>query len=403
MVEKFLPQGLKNKLKLILAWKRLRLARKSGICNLSFPVSGKVKVLFYDLTGLSYGGTQKSLQILAKHLDKSIFEVYYMYSQLKDVSRLSYLQVTGVNLIPFKHGDVGGSFPFYIHNMHPHIFKVIGDNKINILVTPGSGYPEYPTANITSVPTIQINIFGSINTQPNIVKYLCISNYLTERIKAVLPKRDIETLYILSEGPGAEAADRGLELRRRLGLDEKAFVFGRIGRPDDNIFDPIGILAFEKVVKKYPRAHYLIMAPPPALEKLVSEQKIPNVHFLPPTGDEGEVWAFHNAIDVLGHFRRDGETLGLNIVESMLCGKPIISHKSIVWNAHLEYLDDSFSRVADIDNIDEYEKYMEYFVNLSETERKNMGQLAKQKAEQLFLVKNNIAGFEQILKEAVSH
>ncbi len=192
-------------------------------------------------------------------------------------------------------------------------------------------------------------------------------------------------------------------LRKKLGFNDNDVVFGRIGRPDDNIFDPIGINAFKEVVKKYSNAHYLIVAPSPKLEQIVREENIPNVHFLPLIAEEKDVWAFHNAIDVLAHFRKDGETCGLNIAESMLCGKPIISHKSVVWNAHLEYLDNSFSRVAEIDDSNQYAEYMKEFIEAKNNGKiVEMGKRAKEKGDELFLIQNNIGKFEKWIDEALN-
>jgi glycosyltransferase involved in cell wall biosynthesis len=93
----------------------------------------------------------------------------------------------------------------------------------------------------------------------------------------------------------------------------------------------------------------------------VKKNAIQNIHFLDPIYEEHQVWVFHKSIDVLAHFRSDGETFGLNIAESMICGNPIITHKSKIWNAHLEYLDNTNSFVADIDNVDQYAHALEFF------------------------------------------
>ncbi|MBC7981814.1 hypothetical protein H7X65_01940, partial [Candidatus Parcubacteria bacterium] len=136
-------------------------------------------------------------------------------------------------------------------------------------------------------------------------------------------------------------------------------------------------------------------------KKLVIEKKIPNVHWLEPSYLEDEVWAFHQAIDVLAHFRNDGESFGLNIAESMLVGNPILTHKSHIWNAHLEYLDNSFSRYTDKDDYEQYAKNMIEFAELHNSGKlKEMGQEAKIKAEGLFLIENCIGKYENIINEA---
>ena len=126
------------------------------------------------------------------------------------------------------------------------------------------------------------------------------------------------------------------------------------------------------------------------------ERAIPNVHFLEPSPKEEDVWTFHNAIDVLAHYRRDGETQGLNINEAMLARKPIITHKSKHWNAHLEYLDESFSFIAEMDNSDQYAEFMNFFALYENKDRiKEMGNLARDKAIKLFLPEESIGKIEE--------
>jgi hypothetical protein len=86
----------------------------------------------------------------------------------------------------------------------------------------------------------------------------------------------------------------------------------------------------------------------------------------------------------------------------MLVGNPILTHKSSIWNAHLEYLDDSFSRYAEIDDYNQYGENIAQFRTLHETgELKIMGERAKEKAEKLFLIENTINLYQNIIDEAV--
>jgi hypothetical protein len=374
-------------------------------------LSGKKNVLFYHISGLSFGGTEKYLQILAKYIDKNKYEVFYLHSprpralsgyiNLKE--RAPYLENAGVKLIEFDYEEMETAYPYFIKGMKPSIFEVIAEKNIELLVTATPGYTEYPINIINNLPIILINIFGSINTQKNIVKDICISKTLARRIEGVVPRNKIEVMYTPIERPKEEYKNLGQELRQSLGFQEKDIIFGRIGRPVDDIFDPIGIRAFQKIVTKYPEAKYLIQSPPPILRKIVQEESIPNVYFLEPTSAEERIWAFHFAIDAAAHWRYDGESCGMNIIESMVAEKPIISHRSHVWNAHLEYLEPSFARVADKDNVEEYAKYMEEFILLKKAGRlEALGKAAGKRAEQ-FLIENNIGRFENWVEEAIKN
>lgn len=372
----------------------------------------KTKILFYHVSGLSSGGTEKFLQIIAKHLDKSKFEVFFMYSPkprsssggIRLDSRKEYL-IEDTTLIEFDYEKIEQQYPYFVVDQHPNIHDVIQKHNIDLICTAGSGYTEYPINTITGIPIVLINIFGSPTVQPNIKKHLSISHAVDALIGPYVPQSKREVIYIQSEDPFMTYSSPQIEqmrksLRDKFTIPESAYVFGRIGRADDNIFDPIGINAFEQVVKKNPSAHYLIMSAPPILEKIVKERNIPNVHFIPPSGLESDVWSFHFAIDALAHFRLDGESFGLNIAESMIAGNPIITHKSHIWNAHLEYLNPSFSFVAEKDDVSAYAQAMEKLIRQAsehEMGTKVMQDKAREQAEKLFLISGSIRKIEGIL------
>lgn len=403
-VKKNFSLHTQGKIKIALSAYRLLLTRLfGGVCRIKNGVpNAKPRILFYDINGLSYAGTQKFEQILAKHLDKNKYEVFFMYSSKARNGRKSYFDGTGVNLIDFDFNNVCDKLPFTVHKMTPHIFEVLKEHRIDLLVASGPGYPEFPVANISNMPIIFLNIFGSVNIQKNIKMHICISKLLADIVKQSLPANKINVMYVPSDGPDGQAEERGRKLRESLGIKAEDMVFGRIGRPDDNIFDPIGIRAFQTVQKFNPRIHYLIIAPPPALKIIVENERISNVHFLNPTADEQEIWAFHHAIDAMAHFRYDGETCGLNIAESMLCAKPIITHKSPIWNAHLEYIDNSFGRVAEIGDVVQYANFMTEFIELKKASRLSLlGKAAREKAIKIFSINDAIRNFEGIIQKCI--
>ncbi len=379
--------------------------------NSNRPKNNKPHVLFYDIGGMGHGGTSKYSQILAKYLNKEKYDVYSMYSSKPPAGkyaivcgkgdaagRLPYFKNTGIHLIDFDYNFIEDKYPYIIRGMKPSIFDIIKENNIDLLIIMSAGYSYFPFNLVRNIPLIMLNIFGSYFLQKNIVYNVCYSEVVARKTKEISDADKIKMMVLPCERPTEKSKENGELLREKLGIAETDMVFGRIGRAVDDIFDPIGIRAFQKVVKDEPGAHYLIMSPPPILEKIVKEEKIPNVHFLPPTSGEEEVWAFHQANDAMAHFRRDGETFGLNIAEAMMAGKPIISHKSFMWNAHLEYLDDSFSRVAAFDNVEQYADYMKEFIELKKNGKlAEMGNKAKEKAEKLFSIENLIGKFEKLV------
>ncbi len=371
----------------------------------------KPRILFYHPSGLNSAGTEKHLQILAKHLDKSRYDVFFMYSpkprRIIDPDRrldgrLSYMEGTGVKLISFDYDSMDEHYPFVIRKSRPDIFRVIRDNEIDLLVYAGIGYSEFPINLIRDIPIILLNVFGFISVQRNIALNIGISNEVSDKVRPFVEDERIKVMYIPSEGPGEGSAAAGKRIRERFSIPDHHTVFGRIGRDTDAIFDPIGIRAFQKLVARDETVHYLIMSPMPIVKKIAAEDGIPNVHFLEPSPLEEDVWAFHQAIDCVAHFRYDGESFGLNIAESMLCGKPVITHRSPIWNAHLEYLKPEFSRVADIGDVEGYYEHMKEFSELKRQGRlAGIGSLAKAQADSLFLIDKSIVQFESWLNTAI--
>ena len=369
------------------------------------PTLHKKNILFYHNTGLSFGGTEKYLQILAKYIDKKKYNVFFMYADEPNAknNRQEYLLGSHITFIKCTYDTIENRYPFVIINQQPNIFDVIQENKIDLVITAGAGNATFPINLIRNIPIIMISSFGALTTQKNIVNHICVSEEVRKRILPLINIDHTTLLPVQSELPPANVRELGEVIRQKFGIKKNNIVFGRIGRPDNNIFDPIGIEAFKKVLVDHPNAHYIIMAPAPILIEIVKKDNIKNVHFISPSSRETDVWAFHGALDVLAHFRYDGESFGLNIAESMLVGNPIVSHKSPFWNGHLEYLDDSFSRVAEINAVEQYAENMRFMIKKKcENKLSDMGQYAQIKAEKLFYIKNNIHKIEKLLTTTLS-
>jgi glycosyltransferase involved in cell wall biosynthesis len=245
-----------------------------------------------------------------------------------------------------------------------------------------------------------INIFGSPTLQKNILHSIYISNEVKEKAEFYTGYKKGSILYIPSSPPYEASIEKAKELRENFNIKESDFVFGRIGRNSDSIFDPIGIKAFQELSKVRNDIHFIIMSPPPILEKIVRDEKIKNVHFISPSSDELDIWGFHFAIDCLAHFRMDGESCGLNIAESMYVGNPIITHRSHIWNAHIEYLKNTFSRVADKDDYLSYATYMKEFVEIKNTQPdiwNKMRRSSYEAAIQNFSISEYKKSFKEIL------
>lgn len=340
------------------------------------------RILLYHVIGLSYGGTEKSLQYIAAKLDKSKYDVYFMYSErselfgnvtLEDMNRRKAdLMARGVNFIRMDFESMTPLPGMVLKEANPSPRKVVRALDIDLFITAGAGYGAYPIPTLPC-PVMMIDVFGYGKTlSPNVKFVLPISNAVREKIVDVVPKEKIKTLHLPVPRPPKDIQFLAEDFRNQYGIDKDNFVFGRIGRSEDSIFDPIAINAFEQIVHKSEnssRIKYLVVGPCKKLKEIVATRKIPGVVTIDSLATDKEVWAFHAAIDVLAHSRVDGESLGINIIESMAVGNPVITHKSKRWNAHLDYLDESFAYVANTDAVDQYAGYMKRFIDPDNNEK----------------------------------
>lgn len=113
------------------------------------------------------------------------------------------------------------------------------------------------------------------------------------------------------------------DLREELSIGDK-FVYGRIGRPDGNIYTDVNLRAYKQVETE--DTCLLYVAPNPLAKQLSKDLDIQNIIFLNATSDEVRVSAIYNTFDVLCHSNSLGETFGNTIAEAMINRKPVVSH-----------------------------------------------------------------------------
>lgn len=367
--------------------------------------ASKKRVLVYALHGMSHAGTEKNLQLIANSLADD-YEVFFMYGTKANNEPAAGILDDQVTPIPFTYSSVEIAVPNRIYNMQPILTDVIKHYQIDCLITASPGYSHYPWNQVRDIPIVLSNVFGAPTLQPNIRQTIFMSD--TVRVHAQqwtgTNNNHVVRYLSLTKEPLKNHRELGAELRQKLNIPLNDFVFGRIGRDDDGIFDPIGINAWKRIEKKYPNAHFIVMSPPPKLVSIVETEQIPRVYFLPPSGLEKDVWAFHGALDAMAHFRFDGETSGVAIAESLAIGNPIITHESHIWNAHLEYLGEDCARIATRNNPEQYATFMEEFINAKYFHQKKWNDLqesAQQTGDRLFTPSAYATFIKRIIKDIV--
>ncbi len=342
-------------------------------------------ILIFDEQGFFYGSTQKLERQIAKILSKD-FKVIFAYGKGKDGREAEELQSLGITLVPFDFRYRQAREPFKLVGMKPSIGDIIKAYNIRCVYTSVFAHYQFPINVIpASIPLVLISPFGHYASNGGVYKtYVSgkdnCARILNRGVKNVECFFNPLTDYppnIINKPPVGDTV-----------------VFGRMGRGEDSIFDPIALRAFKKLEDKYGKSvRYIVVNPPPGWRKIAAELGIKNMEFREPITDFETLSKFYGEIDVLAHARKDGETVGIAIGEAMLAGNPIITHKSYYHNDHLELLDKSYARWCEADDVEAYFENMAWMVE-NKSQIRAMGQKARAKALEVF-------GLEKIAAELI--
>lgn len=278
---------------------------------------------------LGLGGTEKCMQYLLEYLQRAGHDCYCIHDRAKTSAAGGYRERVIKNIL--------GAEKVFGHTSEAEFFEIMAFIRPQIFHVHRSGrpgeFPIVPELKRYGARCVETNVFGGYDSTDVIDLTLYVSDYLYKR--AQKPRRRTAVLY----NPVKEPATRD-NLRAALQIPETTFVMGRIGRPDDHIFDPISLHALDRIESEGAcDILYLVQSPPPRMVELAASLGLEKIRFiLEPIISDADVSRFFNTIDVLAHMGRVGETFGLSIAEAMIHGKPVISHRSHAMNAHRAFV-----------------------------------------------------------------
>lgn len=291
----------------------------------------KYRIAFVKFGGLSAGGTERWLQMMAANVSRSKFEIDYYYcdaapyvgSDYKhadtDPHRKKYMEKHGVNLVKFHVGAKDITKPH-----HPWIdtdfWEVFDGNRYDLVQTAKAGHPEYPYLEMKNKVVEYVTLSGMVDHSSNIVKTIHISHWSKDVwVKAGGNPAHAEVIYIPAEEPCTQDT-----FRDELSIPGDAVVCGFHQRNNDNIASRVQLAAIHRLSD--PRVYTVVLGGGESYQKQARHLGMRNVHFLPHTGNQYVISKFLNTLDIYTHGRSDGETFGAVLAEAMIHGKPCISH-----------------------------------------------------------------------------
>lgn len=360
----------------------------------------KTRVAFIKFGGLSAGGTERWLQMMAANLPKEEFEIDYYYcdsapyvgSDYKhadtDQSRVEYMKKHTVNLIKFHVG--AKDIRTRVHKwVDTDFWEIFDPKKYDIVQTAKAGPKEYPYY-LINLPVVEyITLSAGVDFSPNIACSIHLSQWQRAQwYKAGGNIQKSTVIYIPAEPPASKE-----NLRKKLGIPENAIVAGFHQRVDNNTFSSIPLEAFSKI--QQPNWHFVIKGGGDSYKKQAKKLKLKNVHFVEHTGDAKAISEFLNMLDIFAHGRKDGETFGVVFAEAMMHGKPCISHWSPIANAQPETMGPAGMFAKDAD--DYAEKLKELFSD--EKLRKKLSEKARPHAEEYYSLKSCVESLANVYRE----
>jgi len=290
----------------------------------------KIKILFYSHT-IDYGGTWRSHERILLNLNPDLFDIYVCYNPNQDNNRLDYLKTKLKNyqIIPFKAStDKLGSDIGYPYR-ETNFTEIVKSYNFDIIHFARSGYFEWPFNQRICPIQIETNIFGGKDNSEFLDCSVTISNMVTNI-------RNGSDYMIYNPIPlPLNSTDN---LKTQYNIPENYFVFGRVGRKDN--FHPISLNSLKKIKDIGYKFKYIIIGACSHTISLINSLGLNNeCIIIDPTNDDELIHKFHNTIDMFLHYRIDGETFGTAIAQSMMYGKPVVSHFA-GYNAQEEIIKD---------------------------------------------------------------
>ena len=318
----------------------------AGLSLATSDVSTIKPIVIHHLNDLTLGGTEKMVQIHLSHFVKdNTFNHYLAYRSQGDKAREKYFK------------EILGSEKLICYDSHSTLLNIIRDKKPFILHRYSAGIPEFPFVKEVKEHTkhfVSTSVFGNQDDTIDISKVI----YVSKHVQWMAGQQDSENHYVVRNP--IEAPYSTENLREELEIPADAFVFGRIGRDDENIYDPINLRAYAQVENKH--TFFVLVNPSSRCRADIRDLNIKHARFIERTTSEVRLSQFYNTIDVLAHARKDGECNPANVWEAFAHGKPAISHYAHPFNGHIEVIRDCGFVVLK-DDVDEYARIMKKFIN----------------------------------------
>lgn len=290
---------------------------------------------------LGLGGTEYTIQLISKYLNKDNFEVTVVGVK-EGGARVKLIQELGINVVVL-NGDLNKlakllqeADVFHWHgdgSLNPELFAVVKANKPKLV--------------------LMTNIFGLYNHSRfyELIDYdLFVSKMIL--VRRMLTDRDLEDDFaskrkVLSNPVDVNHINSLLPTNSELKAFKQqnnlqnSFIVGRVGRSDNAKFDLITLDGFAEFVKRAAHAKFLLVgATPEILGHAKGLNILDKIIVFDTTLDLKQLLMYYSAMDIFLAASKIGESFGMVIAEAMAVGIPVVTISTLDRdNAQIELVD----------------------------------------------------------------
>lgn len=325
-----------------------------------------IVVLHDNLFGTSIGSTEKLLKDMIAALDDSgEYLVHAVYNPVHgEVGQEETAARANVRLRPFPSFGPPPPPDSYL-TLDLNFGRMLAECRPDaLLLIIGQAYNPYVLQTPPYVPLFPVSPFGAYASNGNVRKLYVSGRVPTMRLRNAGYSFAEQFFNPLRIPPFNAAKAAGpFNAAKAAGRNPDApILFGRTGRNDEEIFDPISIDAFARLERTYgDKVRYVYVNPSQRAEEYADKLGVQRIEFRRWLSED-ELTAFYQDIDVFAHARRDGETLGVSVVEALLAQNPVITHVSAFNNEHHAFLREPFGKIAPHQDADAYLAAMVHYV-----------------------------------------
>jgi glycosyltransferase involved in cell wall biosynthesis len=345
---------------------------------------GQPTRVLHVVKSLGIGGTEKAMQLMVSHLDRSRFSPFVFSST--NGERRVLLKEAGVPVI------LGGD-----------LFKVVEQLAPDIVHIHRAGWPEpdflRPLKRLRPRAVVETNVFGRLDGTPLggvIDMHLFVSQFCLERFAADHGTVVDLSRYRVLHNP----VDTDLFGRLAPERDFSRTVAGRLSRADPGKWSKLAFDMLALIKTAHPDFKFLVLGATHEFQAFVRDQGLlDNVEILPPLVRDEDLASFFGRMSLLAHANDTGESFGMAIAEAMAAGLPVVTHptRGCRDNAQVELVEHGVTGLV-ASTVEEYAGAVSWLWT-HPAEARRMGLAGRDKAARLYRVQNTARALEDIYQE----